>query len=212
MKHLLKILAAVVLVLSLGATTSDAQVGKNLGLLNPNLAAEAEMAALPGMNAALAKWIVDNRPFPRMKPIDAHLKTTLDSAQRITLYGRMYLPINLNDLDTTEIAMIPRAGRRMIREFNEYAPYAALAVWYREIDKYIDEPELGTLQQYVFVAMNANSASDADLNTIPGLKPAVLAAIKAGRPWADEAKFKTEVAKATDAKDAQRIARYLVFR
>jgi hypothetical protein len=202
-------LAAALLVA--GASSASGQVGKNVNILYADLATEAELAALPNMTPALAKWIVDNRPFAGMKAIDDHLKATLDSAKRIALYERMYLPINLNGLVEQEIAMIPRAGRRMIREFNEYAPYRALAVWYREIDKYIDEPELGRLQQYVFVPINANTGTDADLMTIPGLAANELAAIKAGRPWASDAAFRTGLARTVDAKEAQRIARYLVF-
>jgi DNA uptake protein ComE-like DNA-binding protein len=209
MKYLTSSLAAALLLAT--AASSDAQVGKNMGIVYPDLATEAELAALPNMTPALAKWIVDNRPFAGMKAIDDQLKATLDSTKRIALYERMYLPINLNSLVEQEIAMIPRAGRRMIREFREYAPYRALAVWYREIDKYIDEPELGRLQQYVFVPINANSGTDADLMTIPGLAANELAAIKSGRPFANAAAFTTGVARTIDAKEAQRIARYLVF-
>jgi hypothetical protein len=212
LQMMLRVSAQLGLMLAVAAGTAEAQVGKNKGLIYPDLATQAELAALPNMNGELAKWIVDNRPFSGMKAIDDHLKATLDSAKRIQLYETMYLPINLNAQVVQEIAMIPRAGRRMIHEFDEYAPYVHLAVWYREIDKYIDEPALGTLQQYVFVPMNVNSAKDEDLLTIPGFTAARLDALKKGRPWADEARFRTEMAKSMDAKEVQRISRYLVFR
>jgi hypothetical protein len=162
------------------------------------------------MTPALAKWIVDNRPFSGMKAIDDHLKATLDSTKRLALYEKMFLPTNLNAQVPQEIAMIPRAFRRMDHEFDEYKPYAALAVWRREMDKYIDEPLLGFLEQYVFVPMNANSASDQDLMTIPGLRPNALEAIKRGRPWADAARLTSGLTTALDAKEARRITRYLV--
>jgi predicted DNA-binding helix-hairpin-helix protein len=56
----------------------------------------------------------------------------------------------------------------MVREFFEYRPYKALAQFHREIDKYVDDAELARLEQYVFVPIELNSASDADILTIPG--------------------------------------------
>jgi hypothetical protein len=47
--------------------------------------------------------------------------------------------------------------------------------------------------------------------TIPGLTAASLAAVKSGRPWANAAAFNTAVGRTLNAKEAQRIARYLAF-
>jgi hypothetical protein len=204
--------AAYVLGLAAAFTTVEAQVGKNMGLIYPDLATEAELAALPNMTPVLAKWIVDNRPFAGMKAIDDHLKITLDSTKRLALYERMFLPVNLNVQVAQEIAMIPRAFRRMAHEFDEYSPYAALAVWRREIDKYIDPPLLDFLEQYVFVPMNVNAAADSALMTIPGLKQNGLDAIKRGRPWSSEAAFREGVGRTLDAREVQRISRYLLVR
>ena len=163
------------------------------------------------MTPALAKWIVDNRPFTGMKAIDDHLKASLDSTKRRALYLRMFLPTNLNVQVAQEIAIIPHQFSRMAHEFDEYKPYAALAVWFREIDKYIDEPLLSTIAQYIFVPMNANTATDVNLLTIPGLTQARLTALKSGRPYANEAAFLAAFARSSDAKEAKRVARYLVF-
>ena len=49
-----------------GVSKAEAQVGKNMGVLNPNLASADEMAALPHMNAAIATAIVQHRPYLTM--------------------------------------------------------------------------------------------------------------------------------------------------
>ena len=58
-------------------------------------------------------------------------------------------PINLNTATSEEIALIPGMSRRMIREFEEYRPYADLGVFDREIGKYVDDAEVARLRSYV---------------------------------------------------------------
>ena len=57
----------------------------------------------------------------------------------------------------------------MVHEFEEYRPYKTLSQFRREIGKYVDAKELARLEQYVFVPMNLNTASDEDIMSIPGM-------------------------------------------
>ena len=63
------------------------------------------------------------------------------------------MPINLNTATDEEILLIPMMGPRMLHEFKEYRPYAALAQFHREIGKYVDATELARLEQYVSVPL-----------------------------------------------------------
>ena len=45
------------------AAAADAQVGRNMGVLNPNLATESELAPLPHVSTGLISSILDGRPF-----------------------------------------------------------------------------------------------------------------------------------------------------
>jgi DNA uptake protein ComE-like DNA-binding protein len=127
-----------------------AQVGKPLTIVDANLVTEADLAKLPHMNAALAKAVVAKRPFKTIKDLDNAL-SSLTKEQRTELYGKLFVPINLNTATDEEILLIPGLGNRMLREFKEYRPYAALAQFHREIGKYVDDKELARLEQYVFV-------------------------------------------------------------
>ena len=100
--------------------------------------------------AALAKAVVAKRPLKTVKDLDSVL-SSLTKEQRTELYGRLFVPINLNTATDEEILLIPGVGNRMLREFKEYRPYTALAQFHREIGKYVDEKELARLEQYVFV-------------------------------------------------------------
>lgn len=104
--------------------------------------------------------------------------------------------------------MIPNAGPRMVREFFEYRPYKALAQWHREIDKYVDDSELARLEQYVFVPLDLNTASDEDILTIPGAGPRLVREVKEYRPYQSMEQFTREMRKYWDDKDVARLARY----
>jgi DNA uptake protein ComE-like DNA-binding protein len=147
-----QIAATVVVALALvgAARAAHAQTGKPVTITDANLIAEADLAKLPHMNAALAKQALAKRPFKTVKDLDSAL-ASLTKEQRTELYARVFVPINLNTATDEEILLIPGIGNRMLREFKEYRPYTALAQFHREIGKYVDDKELARLEQYVFV-------------------------------------------------------------
>jgi len=132
------------------AHVAHAQAGKPVTIVDANLVTEANLAKLPHMNAALAKAVLAKRPFKSIKDLDTAL-SSLTKEQRTELYGKLFVPINLNTATDEEILLIPGIGNRMLREFKEYRPYVALAQFHREIGKYVDNTELARLEQYVFV-------------------------------------------------------------
>ena len=201
-----------VAMLTCAATTVDAQVGKSLTIVDPNMVAEADLAKLPHMNAASAKALVGRRPFLSMTALDTFLQgQKLTRAQLTELYGRLFLHINLNTASSEEIQLIPGLGARMLREFLEYRPYKALAVFHREIDKYVDDAELARLEQYVFVPIDLNSASDADILTIPGLGNRMLREFKEYRPYKAMEQFRREMGKYVSKEEVARLERYVAI-
>jgi len=187
-----------------------AQVGKTTHL-DPNRASEAELAALPGMTAALAKTVIAARPHLSMTALDALLGASLSREQRTALYEKMFVHINLNNTTREEILLIPRSGPRVVREFQEYAPYKALAVFRREMGKYWDAAEVARLESYVFVPIDLNTASDEDILSIPGAGPRVLREFKEYRPYRSMEQFRREMGKYWDAKEVSRLERYVVI-
>ncbi|HEY7443344.1 MAG TPA: hypothetical protein VH701_13045 [Vicinamibacterales bacterium] len=200
---------AVVMVLIGGGI--QAQVGRATGLVEPNLAGEKELMALPHLNAALVKGIMERRPFLNMTELNTFLSQSLSQQQRTELYGRMFIHLNLNTASKEEILLIPGVGNRMLHEFEEYRPYKALAVFHREIDKYVDDKELARLEQYVFVPINLNTASDADILTIPGIGQRMLHEFKEYRPYKTMDQFRREIGKYVDKKEVARLERYVTL-
>jgi DNA uptake protein ComE-like DNA-binding protein len=209
--------AAMALTLAAGALVTqgqavlDAQVGKPVTIVDANIAAEKDLSAMPHMTPALVKGLMEQRPFLSMTDLDKFLGQTLSAEQRKEVYGRLFVHLNLNTCTKEEILLIPNAGPRMVREFFEYRPYKALAQFHREIDKYVDDAELARLEQYVFVPIDLNSASDADILTIPGSGPRLLREFKEYRPYKSMEQFRREMRKYWDAKEVARLERYVTI-
>ncbi len=204
--------ATAVLTLAVTASATAAQVGRNQGLLNPNLAGKAELQALPGMDAALADAVIAGRPFLDMLALDKVVATKLSAQQREALYRRMWIPLNLNKATREEILLVPGAGARMAHEFEEYRPYQALAQFRREIGKYVDDNEVARLEQYVFVPIDLNTATDEAILTIPGVGQRMLREFKEYRPYRSMEQFRREIGKYVDAKELARLERYVEIR
>ncbi len=196
---------------AIAVTTLPAQVGKQPGMVDPNVATEAELVALPNLNADLAKAIVAGRPFLSMVDLNALLAKSLKKDQLTTLYGKMFVHVNLNTALKEEILLIPGLGPKMLHEFEEYRPYKALAQFRREIGKYVNATELARLEGYVFVPINVNSATDEDILTIPGLGRRMLGEFKEYRPYPNIEKFRREIGKYVNAKEVARLERYLTL-
>lgn len=190
---------------------AGAQVGKPVTIVDANIATEKELSGMPHMTPALVKGLMDQRPFLSATDLDKFLGQTLSAEQRKELYGRLFVHLNLNTCTREEILLIPNAGARMAREFFEYRPYKALAQFHREIDKYVDDAELVRLEQYVFVPIDLNSASDADILTIPGSGPRLLREFKEYRPYKSMEQFRREMRKYWDAKEVARLERYVTI-
>ena len=193
------------------ATVANAQAGRRQSLLDPNVASEKELLALPHLNPALVKGLIERRPFLSMSDLDAHLSQSVQRPQLTELYGRLFLALNLNTASEREILLIPGVGKRMLGEFLEYRPYKALAQFRREIGKYVDDKELARLEQYVFVPINLNTASDEDILGIPGVGPRMLREFKEYRPYKSIQQFRREIGKYVDEKEVARLERYVTL-
>jgi DNA uptake protein ComE-like DNA-binding protein len=188
-----------------------AQVGQRQAVLDPNIASEKELLALPHLNATLVKSVLQRRPFLNMTELDAFLSQTLSRQQLGEVYGRLFVALNLNTASEQEILLIPGVGKRMLHEFLEYRPYKALAQFHREIGKYVDDKELARLAQYVFVPINLNEASDEDILSIPGVGSRMLHEFKEYRPYKSMEQFRREIGKYVDDKEVARLERYVTL-
>jgi DNA uptake protein ComE-like DNA-binding protein len=202
------------LVVLIAAGRSSAQVGKpgEPPLLNPNLAKAEELQKVPHLTPEIVKALVEKRPFLRTADLEKFLvEQKLTPEQRKEVYGKVFVHLNLNTATREEMALIPNMGPRMMREFEEYRPYRAMSQFRREMAKYVDAKEVARLEQYVFVPLALNTASDEDLLTIPGLGSRMLREFKEYRPYRNIEQFRREIGKYVDAKEVARLESYVTL-
>lgn len=120
-------------------------------LLDPNTASREQLAAVPGLTPAAVDTLIARRPYDNMVAVNRVLTSQIDSAQRRTVYARIWKPINLNTATDAEILLIPGIGSRMLHEFKEYRPYTTIAQFRREMGKYVDAAEVARLERYVMI-------------------------------------------------------------
>lgn len=145
-------LTAAALVVAI-ASPAWAQAAAPAALVNANTANEAELSKLPHMSAAAAKSMAARRPFASMSALDMFLgEQKLTREQRTQLFGRLFVPVNLNTASDADILLIPGVGNRLLREFKEYRPYKAIEQFRREIGKYVSKEEVARLERYVTIS------------------------------------------------------------
>ena len=203
-------LGVIVIAVAMGGGL-HAQVGK--GLVDPNIAAEKDLLALPHMTPPIVKDLVEKRPFTSITELHTLLTTThkLTTQQAEELYRKAFVHVNLNTGTREEILLIPGAGNRMAREFAEYRPWKTWTQFDKEISKYVGQPETDRLKQYVFIPVNLNTATDEDILSIPGAGPRMVREFKEYRPWKTKEQFDKEIGKYVGPKETARLWRYVAI-
>ena len=208
-------LAAFLLIVAaaLESTARDAvaQVGRNQHLLIPDLASEHDLLMLPHLNPTLVSGIVERSPFKTMLHVDEFLRRSLTKDQLADLYARLFLPLNLNTASRGELVLIPGVDTRLAQELESHRPYRTLAQFRSEMGSQVDANEVARLEQYVFVPINLNTASDEDIRTIPGLSPRMVREFIRHRPYRSFARFRQEIRKYVSDKEVVRLERYITL-
>jgi DNA uptake protein ComE-like DNA-binding protein len=205
-------MGAAVLALSVMATPVAAQVGKSLGVVDANTAPEKDLLAMPHMTPAIVKGLLEKRPFASITDLNAYLLSQkLTQEQANAFYGKAFVHINLNTATPAEILLVPGAGKRMAHEFEEYRPWKTYAQFDKEIGKYVGAKKTAQLAQYTFIPVRLNTATDADILSIPGTGQRMVREFKEYRPWKSKEQFIKEIGKYVGAKEAERMFRYVVI-
>jgi hypothetical protein len=132
------------------ATEARARVAH--GLVDPNIAADRDMLALPNMTPAIVKELMAARPFMSVTELNTFLLGQKPTApQAAEFYGKAFVHLNLNTGTREEILLIPGAGTRMAREFAEYRPWKTKEQFDKEIGKYVGPKETARLWRYVVI-------------------------------------------------------------
>jgi DNA uptake protein ComE-like DNA-binding protein len=211
-----RILIALLAVVTLGVLASrplQAQVGKSLGVVDANVAPEADLLKMPHMTAAIVKGLIAKRNFNSIVDLNAYLLGAgLKPEQAMEFYTHAFVHVNLNTATKEEILLIPGAGNKMTIEFPEYRPWKTFAQFDRQIGKYVGQEATDKLKQYVFIPVDLNTATDEDILSIPGAGARMVREFKEYRPWTGKPQFDKEISKYVGQKETDRLWRFVVIK
>ncbi|WP_445383645.1 helix-hairpin-helix domain-containing protein [Robiginitalea sp. IMCC43444] len=188
------------------ATTPEST--ESTTVLNANLATEAELGGI-GLPAETVTQILSARPFLSMNELDTLLGEIENKSE---FYKKVFVPFNLNTTAEADFKMIPGVGDRMAHEFEEYRPYSSIQQFRREIGKYVDEAEVARYEYYVFIPVELNTASEADIKALPGVGDRMAHEFEEYRPYSSMAQFRKEIGKYVDDAELKRLERLVYLK
>ena len=181
-------------------------------MVNPNLASKEDLVALPQISEELAQQIIDQRPFLGIKAFHEVLSAAgLDASAIETLFVNCFVPLNLNTTPEEDFLMVPGVGKKMAHEFEEYRPYKKVAQFRREMGKYVDEAEIARYEQYVFVPIELNTATEEEILALPGVGKKMAHEFEEYRPYVSMEQFRREIGKYVDEKELARLERFVML-
>ena len=176
-------------------------------VLNANLATEEDLNQI-GIPSEMVSLILEKRPFLSMNDFDE----LLADADKAELYHKIFVPFNLNTTAEADFKMIPGVGDRMAHEFEEYRPYTSIQQFRREIGKYVDDEEVARYENYVFVPVELNTASEEDIKALPGVGNRMAHEFEEYRPYTNMEQFRKEIGKYVDDKELARLERFVYLK
>lgn len=180
-------------------------------VLNANLTSAQDLLTIEGVSADLADQIISGRPYLNMYTLDSILAGSFSEDEKNAVYSSLFVPLDLNTASEIEFKMIPGVGEKMAHEFEEYRPYVSIEQFRREIGKYVDDEEVARYENYVFVPVNLNKATDEEILSIPGVGDKMLHEFKEYRPYTSIAQFRREIGKYVDDSELDRLERFVTL-
>ena len=179
--------------------------------LNPNLASREQMLTVSGLSTEQVDQIMSNRPHLDGAVFAKSLKEMVGEDSYEATAKQLFLPMNLDTTAEEDFKLIPGVGNKMAHEFEEYRPYASVAQFRREIGKYVDEAQVASYLQFVFVPLNLNTASEEDILLTPGVGKKMAHEFEEYRPYSSMEQFRREIGKYVDENEVARLARFVTI-
>lgn len=125
--------------------------GKTFVHVNLNTATAEEILLIPNAGKRMAREFPEYRPWRNWAQFDKEISKYVGQPETDRLKQYVFIPVKLNTATDDDIASIPGAGTRMVREFKEYRPWKSKEQFEKEIGKYVDKTEVARLWRYVVI-------------------------------------------------------------
>ena len=196
---------------------ATAQLGKQQGLVEPNVAADTVLAALPHMTLAIAQALREARPLLGPVPMDSILGAKgLSKANRSELYAKMFVHVDVNRGTDAEIMLIPGVDAKKLAAIKSKRPWKSFADFQAEIGKATSAAEATRLEQYFFIPIDLNTFTNDIMDTFASIGVGTTRwkrEFNEYRPWTSQEQFEREIGKyvRTNPNEVKRLWRYVII-
>ena len=192
-----------------GAIT--AQSGNKNKLVNPNIADSKSLQEVEFVSKEFADSLIKGKPYHNIEKLYKNLMSEFNRDQVKKILSQMCIQMNLNKVSEKSLLLIPNLGPKMAHEIEEYRPYVSFKQFRKEIGKYVSKKEVARLEQYFFIPINLNTATDEQILSIPGVGKKLLHEFKEYRPYRSIKQFSKEIGKYVNQNEIKRLERYVTL-
>ncbi|MDA7665365.1 helix-hairpin-helix domain-containing protein [bacterium] len=192
-----------------GAIT--AQSGNKNKLVNPNIADSKSLQEVEFVSKEFADSLIKGKPYHNIEKLYKNLMSEFNRDQVKKILSQMCIQMNLNKVSEKSLLLIPNLGPKMAHEIEEYRPYVSFKQFRKEIGKYVSKKEVARLEQYFFIPINLNKATDEQILSIPGVGKKLLHEFKEYRPYRSIKQFSKEIGKYVNQNEIKRLERYVTL-
>jgi hypothetical protein len=186
-------------------------------LVEPNVASDAALAALPNINAETVEALKAARPILSATALDQLLTArSLNVAQRTELYSRMFVHVDLNRGTDPEFMLIPGMDAARLGAIKSGRPWRSFDQFRTAIASVSNAAEAERLEEYLFIPINLNTWTEPIMDSFASIGVGTSRwkrEFAEYRPWTSMAQFDREIGKyvRNQPTEVSRLARYVII-
>ena len=194
-----------------------AQLGKQLTLVEPNIAADSQFQRLK-LSAHAVHLIGEAKPILSVVTLDSILNAAgMNANQRKDLYKNMFVHVDLNRGTDAELKLIPGMNDKTLGAIKAGRPWATFEAFEAAMGKTMKADEVANLEQYLFIPIELNTFTEPLMDTFAPIGVGTRRwkrEFAEYRPWKTEEQFRREIGKYVrgNPKEVDRLWRYVIIK
>jgi hypothetical protein len=200
-----------------GAVPASAQLGRQQGLVEPNIAADSTLLKLPGVTTATVDALKGAKPLLSISTVDSILGAKgLTKAQRTDLYGKMFVHVDINRAPDAELLLIPGVDATKLAAIKAGRPWKSFDQFQAAFSRATNAAEATRVEQYLFIPIDLNTFTDPIMDTFASIGVGTRRwkhEFAEYRPWTSQAQFEREIGKYVrgNPSEVKRLWRYVII-
>ena len=125
--------------------------------------------------------------------------------------GRRGDVLDVNTASEKQLLAVPGLAAALVKSVMERRPFLAMTDLDLLLGQSLSREQRAEVYRRLFLQVNLNTATDAEIQLIPALGPRLLGEFKEYRPYKAIAQFRREIGKYVDDKEVARLERYVTI-